>query len=208
MTSVEPIAASVYPDGPFDIGEEKDPTFSPLDRAALDAALPHIDAAPADVGTVALVLRRPASNQREVLATAELNLAEGIVGDSWNQRGSSRTDDGGPHPDMQLNLMNARVAATIAQSPERWALAGDELYVDLDLSEANLPPGTRLRLGTAVIEITDQPHTGCAKFTRRFGLDAYRWVNDEPGMARRLRGVNAKVVEEGTVSPGDPIAKL
>lgn len=208
MTSVAPIAESVYPTGAFDVGEDKDPAFPPLDRAALDAALPYIDAAPTDAGTVALVLRRPDTNQREVLTSAELSTAEGIVGDSWIRRGSSRTEDGGAHPEMQLNLMNARVAETIAQVPERWALAGDELYVDLDLSEANLPPGTRLRLGSAVIEITAQPHTGCAKFTRRFGLDAYRWVNDDAGMARRLRGVNAKVVEPGTVSPGDPVTKL
>ena len=131
----------------------------------------------------------------------------GVVGDTWNIRGSKRTEDGSSHPDMQLNVMNSRVVALIAQDPDRWALAGDQLYVDLDLSEDNLPPGTRLVLGTATIEVTDQPHTGCAKFTRRFGLDAFHWVNTDAGSKLRLRGLNARVVVPGVVRRGDTVTK-
>ena len=174
----------------------------------LDAALDHIRESPAETGTVDLIVRRPALGAREVLDEAELDLTCGVVGDTWNIRGSKRTADGSSHPDMQLNVMNSRVVAVVAQDPDRWELAGDQLYVDLDLSEDNLPAGTRLVLGTATIEVTDQPHTGCAKFTQRFGLDAFRWVNTDAGSKLRLRGLNAKVVVPGVVRRGDAITKL
>ena len=173
----------------------------------LESALDHIRDSPTDNGTVELIVRRPAMDEREVLEEAELDPAYGVVGDTWNIRGSKRTEDGSSHPDMQLNVMNARVAALIARDPDRRALAGDQLYVDLDLSEDNLPPGTRLVLGTSTIEVTDQPHPGCAKFTRRFGLDAFHWVNTEAGSKLRLRGLNAKVVVPGVVRRGDTISK-
>jgi MOSC domain-containing protein YiiM len=144
-----------------------------------------------------------------VLGLAELDLEEGLVGDTWRTRGSKRTHDGSSHPDMQLNLMSARVVDLVAGGVrERWPLAGDQLYVDLDLSEASLPPGTRLALGTAVIEVTDQPHTGCAKFSARFGGDAHRFVNTREHRHLRLRGLNAKVVVPGAVRAGDEIRAL
>ncbi len=179
-----------------------------LTTAQLDAALGHILESPTDVGTVDLIVRRPALEEREILDEADLDPACGVVGDTWNIRGSKRTEDGSSHPDMQLNVMNSRVVALIAQDPARWALAGDQLYLDLDLSEDNLPPGTQLVLGTATIEVTDQPHTGCAKFTRRFGLDAFRWVNTDAGSKLRLRGLNARVVVPGVVRRGDAVTKL
>jgi hypothetical protein len=163
---------------------------------------------PSDAGSVVMIVRRPAVDLREVLGSAELNIAEGIAGDSWNQRSSKRTDDGSPHPDMQLNLINSRVSAILAEDPDQRALAGDQLHVDLDLSYDNLPPGTQLALGTAVIMVTDQPHTGCAKFTQRFGLDAHRWVNSPVGKELNLRGINARVVVPGVVSAGDTITKI
>jgi len=126
----------------------------------------------------------------------------------WIRRGSKKTADGSAHPDMQLNVINAAFAQLVAGSPDRWALAGDQLYVDLDLSHEALPAGTRLALGTAVIEVTDQPHTGCAKFAARFGRDAHKMVWTEQGTAMRLRGLNAKVVTRGTIRPGDPIRVL
>ncbi len=178
-----------------------------LTTAELEVAIDHIRASPTDTGTVDLIVRRPAVEEREVLDEAELDPVCGVVGDTWNIRGSRRTDDGSSHPDMQLNVMNSRVVALIAQDPGRWALAGDQLYVDLDLSADNLPPGTRLLLGTATIEVTDQPHTGCAKFTQRFGLDAFHWVNSEAGSKLRLRGLNARVVVPGVVRRGDAITK-
>src|SRR5262249_12369337 len=147
-------------------------------------------------------------DEREVLAEAMLDPAEGVVGDTWRVRPSSRTADGTAHPDMQLNVINARFAAAIAGNPDRRQLAGDQLYLDLDLSEANLPAGTRLALGDAVIEITDQPHTGCHKFSARFGPDALRFVNSPVGKELRLRGLNAKVVVAGVVRPGDAVHKV
>ena len=171
----------------------------------LDAALAHVRAAPRDLGTVELIVRRPATDEREVLDVGELDPEVGLVGDTWIARGSRRTGDGSAHPDMQLNVMNARAVAALAPDRERWALAGDQLYLDLDISHDNLPAGTRLALGDAVIEVTDQPHTGCAKFSHRFGPDAVRWVNSPDGKQLRLRGLNARVVVPGTVRRGDTI---
>lgn len=175
---------------------------------ALDAGLPHVRAAPRDVGTLQLIVRRPEVDRREILAEGRLDLAEGLAGDSWNRRSSKRTEDGSPHPDMQLNIISSRVAALLADTPERRALAGDQLHVDLDLSEANLPPWTQLRIGQAVVQITDQPHTGCVKFRDRFGKAALAWVSRPEGMAQRLRGVNAKVVTPGVIRQGDRVEKL
>lgn len=171
----------------------------------LEAATAHVRAAPRDVGTVELIVRRPAEDEREVLEVGELDPAVGLVGDTWIERGSRRTPDGSSHPDMQLNVMNARAIGAIADDPERWALAGDQLYLDLDISHDNLPAGTRLALGDAVIEVTEQPHTGCAKFSRRFGPDALRWVNSPDGKQLRLRGLNARVVVPGAVRRGDTV---
>ncbi len=143
-----------------------------------------------------------------MLDEATLDETVGLVGDTWSQRPSTRTDDGSPHPRMQLNIMNARAVALIAVDPERRQLAGDQLYLDLDLSEENLPAGTRLSIGTAVIEITEQPHRGCAKFAARFGTDALRFVNSEAGRAVNARGVNAAVVTGGVIRAGDVATKL
>jgi hypothetical protein len=174
----------------------------------LQAGLPEILAAPASVGTVELVVRRPAEGEREVLEEGVLDVDEGLVGDDWARRGSSRTGDGSPHPGMQVTLMNVRVTALVAGKRDRWPLAGDQLYVDLDLRPGNLPPGTRLRIGSATVEVTEEPHTGCAKFTERFGPAAIRFVNGKSGRALRLRGMYVRVVEGGTVRPGDAITKL
>jgi hypothetical protein len=176
-------------------------------RADLDAALDEIRRSPADDGRLELVVRRPAVGEREVLAEGILDTREGLVGDSWIARPSRSTPDGSPHPLMQLNVMNARVAALLAGTPDRWALAGDQLYVDLDLGVANLPPGARLAIGDAVVEVTEQPHLGCAKFAARFGADALRFVNSAAGRELNLRGVCARVVEPGTVRPGDHVRK-
>lgn len=173
----------------------------------LAAGLDHLRDSPRDVGTVALIVRRPAEDEREVLEVGELDPTVGLVGDTWDRRASTRTDDGSPHPDMQLNVMSARAIALVARDPARWALAGDQLYLDLDLGHEHLPAGTRLELGTAVIEVTEQPHRGCAKFSARFGVDALRFVNSPEGQALRLRGLNAKVVHAGTVRRGDRVTK-
>jgi hypothetical protein len=177
-----------------------------LTTPELEAGLATITAAPADAGTVELVVRRPAVDERELLDVAELGLEHGLVGDTWSVRGSSSTPDGGPHPDAQVTMMSARVIGLLACTRDRWALAGDQLYVDLDVGAVNLPTGSRLALGTAVIEVTAKPHTGCAKFRDRFGVDAVRFVNTYPDL--RLRGVNTKVVQPGTFCRGDTISKV
>jgi hypothetical protein len=180
-----------------------------LTTAELEARLEEIERAPADAGTVELIVCRPAEGEREVLAEGVLDLTEGLVGDMWLRRGSRRTPDGSANPNAQLTLMSARVVDLVAAGEkERWALAGDQLYVDFDISVANLPPGTRLALGSAVIEVTPEPHTGCAKFHARFGGDAHRFVNTKAHRHLRLRGLNAKVIEPGTVATGDTIRKL
>jgi MOSC domain len=174
----------------------------------LEAGLEIIRQAPADDGTLELIVRRPAIGVREILEVGELDLAEGLVGDTWIVRGSSRTPDGTSHPDMQLNIMSTRAAALVAQDRDRWALAGDQLFIDLDLSGRNLPPGTRLAVGSAVIEITPQPHTGCQKFVARYGLEAMKFVNSPVGRELHLRGVNARVVRAGTIRVGDSARKV
>jgi hypothetical protein len=174
----------------------------------LEAGLEQVRASPRDAGILEMIVRRPAVDAREVLDVGELSHDAGLVGDTWKERGSSRTGDGSAHPDMQLNVMNARFVDLIAGSRERWPLAGDQLYVDLDLSHENLPAGTRLAIGDAVIEVTDQPHTGCQKFSARFGLEARRFANSEVGKALRLRGLNARVVVPGTIRRGDSVRRL
>lgn len=179
-----------------------------LTMAELEAGVEMIRQAPKDGGVLDLIVRRPQSEAREVLTEGQLDLVEGLVGDNWRTRGSSRTADGSAHPDMQLNIMNSRAAALVAQTKERWQLAGDQLFLDMDLSAENLPPGTRLTLGSAIIEVTPEPHTGCKKFVARFGLDAMQFVNSPIGKTLRLRGLNAKVVQPGTIRVGDVARKL
>ncbi|MGQ0824423.1 MAG: MOSC domain-containing protein [Actinomycetota bacterium] len=179
-----------------------------LDTAALEAGVDEVRRSPRDDGRVELIVTRPAEGERKILTEAELDCDDGLGGDTWRTRGNRSTDDGAAHPDMQITLMNSRAATLIAQSRERWPLAGDQLYVDLDISGDNLPAGTRLQLGSAVVEITAQPHTGCAKFSQRFGPDAVRFVNSPVGRELNLRGINAKVVVPGIVRQGDAITKL
>jgi MOSC domain-containing protein YiiM len=174
----------------------------------LQAGVARVRGAPKDAGTVELMVRRPGEGERELLDEAELHAVEGLVGDNWRTRGSRATEDGSAHPDLQLTVMNARVTALIARTRERWALAGDQLYVDLDLSEVNLPAGTRLQIGSAVIEITAMPHTGCGRFARRFGVEALKFVNSGVGRELNMRGRNARIVTGGTVHMGDTVCKL
>ena len=178
-----------------------------LTLAELEAALPSALQSPTENGTLDLIVCRPAVGRRDVLVAAELTLETGLVGDTWNIRSSRLTADGSPHPDTQINVMNSRVIAMIAGEESRWGLAGDQLYVDLDLSERNLPPGTQLSIGSAVIEVTSQPHTGCAKFVQRFGVDAMKFVNSPKGRELRLRGLNARVVVAGQIRTGDRVRK-
>lgn len=175
---------------------------------SLMARVDLIRQSPKLAATLDLIVRRPAVGVRESITEAQLDEVNGLVGDGWIQRGSSRTKDGGPNPDAQLTIMNSRAIALIAGLGERWALAGDQLFLDLDLSTDNLPPGSRLKIGDVVIEITAEPHTGCSKFKARYGADALAFVNSPEGRELRLRGANARIVTGGTIRKGDAVAKL
>lgn len=179
-----------------------------LTAAEIEARIGEVLDSPKDSGRLELIVRRPEIEEREVIAEGMLDLETGLVGDNWLTRGSRRTDNGLGHPEMQLNIMNYRFAELIAGSRERVPLAGDQLYVDLDLSRDNLPIGSRLSIGTAVIELTAIPHLGCKKFVERFGLDAMKFANSDFGRKHNLRGVNAKVIEPGNVACGDAVGVL
>ena len=178
------------------------PTIVHLTNEQLEAGLDHIRQSPKDGGTLELIVRRPQTEEREVLETGELDPSYGLVGDNWCQRASA------DNPDTQLNIMNARAAALVAVDPNRMALAGDQLFIDIDLSDANLPAGSQLAIGSAIIEVTAIPHTGCKKFTERFGMDAVKFVNTGVGKELHLRGINAKVVQAGTIQAGDIAKKV
>ncbi len=155
-----------------------------------------------------MIVGRRGVGERDVLEEAELDLVEGLIGDTWRTRGSSNTRDGSADPDAQVTVMNARAIALVAGSRDRWPLAGDQLFVDFDLSAENVPPGTRLAIGGAVIEVTDQPHTGCGSFMRRFGRDATKFVNSPQGRRLQLRGINTRVIQAGRIRVGDLARKL
>lgn len=171
-----------------------------LPLAELEAGLDEIRRSPRDAGVIEMIVRRPVSGEREVLAAARLEPAGGLVGDRWGAVKPPRGDS--------LTLMNSRVIALLAQDTARWPLAGDQLYVDLDLSAANLPPGTRLSVGTAIVEVSAEPHTGCRKFRERYGIDAVRFVGSQVGKELQLRGINASVYAAGDVRVGDVVRKL
>ena len=170
-----------------------------------DDQLVDIQAAPTDEGRVELIVRRPAVDERELLEEAVLDRDVGLVGDRWAARDREKTPI---YLSSQLTVISTRVLRAIEPDATRWPLAGDQLYVDLDLSEGNLPAGSRLAVGTSVIEISETPHTGCAKFSSRFGSEALRWINSPTGRAHRMRGLNARIVEPGTVRTGDAIRKV
>jgi len=179
-----------------------------LTMAELEAALDHLREAPKDGGVLQLIVCRPDVEQRRILDEAELDPLKGLIGDNWVVRGSSKTPDGSAHPEMQINIMNSRVTALVAQEKDRWQLAGDQLYIDMDLSKENLPAGARLQVGTAVLEVSPLPHTGCHKFVARFGLDAMKFVNSTVGKELCLRGINAKIIHGGVVKVGQVAKKI
>lgn len=173
----------------------------------LEAGLENIRQSPKDNGALQMIVRRPEVDTREEITEAELNTEIGLVGDNWKVRGNPHTPDGSAKVDAQITLMNARAVALLAQSEDRWSLAGDQLYVDMELSDKNLPAGTRLAIGTAVLEVTPEPHTGCKKFAERYGTDATKFVNSKEGKRLHLRGIYARVIEAGTIRVGDVVRK-
>ncbi len=174
----------------------------------LDAGLDHIRRSPADSGTLLMIVRRPDVDKREIVAEGILDVEDGLAGDTWHVRGSASTPDGSPNPEAQVTIINSRALDLMAQSEDRWQLSGDQLVIDIDMSKENLPPGTRLSIGSAVIEISEKPHTGCVKFADRFGKDALRFVSTPLAMQMRLRGVNTRVVQSGKIRTGDIVEKI
>jgi MOSC domain-containing protein YiiM len=189
--------------------------MEPVDTAAPEKTprdfAPHLDAvraAPADRGRVESIVLRPKVDERVVVQAAMIDAEDGVVGDSWRARGSSRRPDGSANPDSQVTVMSVRTLAAIEPDESRWPLAGDQLLVDADLSIDNLPIGSRFAVGDVILEVSETPHTGCSKFSARFGSDALRWVNSPEGRALRLRGMNTRVVQGGAVQVGDVIRKI
>jgi hypothetical protein len=174
----------------------------------LEAELDHIRQSPKDIGILKMIVRRPADDEREVIEWGELDLSEGLIGDNWRARGDKHTIDGSANPNAQITVMNARTIELLAQESERWPLAGDQLYIDLDLSDDNIPPGTCLGIGSAIIEVSEVPHTGCKKFSARFGAEAMRFVNSPEGKRLHLRGINTKVIQGGVIRVGDTVRKV
>jgi hypothetical protein len=174
----------------------------------LEAAMDHLRQAPKDNGVVQLIVSRPGVDRRAVLDEAEFDPVKGLIGDNWFVRGSGKTPDGSAHPEMQINIMNSRVTALVAQEKERWPLAGDQLYIDMDLGRENLPPGSHLAIGSVVLEVSPLPHTGCRKFVARFGVEAMEFVNSPVGKQLCLRGINAKIIQGGIVKVGQTAKKI
>ena len=183
-------------------------TTNHLSMAELEAGLNIIRQSPSDQGVLKMIVRRPKVDEREIVNEAELDLEVGLVGDTWKTRGSKATPDGSANIEAQITVMNMRAIALLAQDESRWALAGDQLFVDFDLSETNLPAGTRIAIGSAILEVSATPHTGCAKFSERFGKDALKFVNSPDGKQLHLRGINARVVQAGAIRAGDEVKKL
>jgi hypothetical protein len=171
----------------------------------LEAGLPEILLAPKDNGELKMIVRRPNNGAREVLTEGQLHFKEGLVGDNWKSRSNRRA---GSNLYAQLTVMNSRVIELLAGSRDRWPLAGDQLFLDFDLNRGNLAPGTHVAIGDAVIEVMAQPHTGCGKFSSRFGVDANKFVNSKSGRELSLRGINARVVQEGRIRVGNLAHKL
>ena len=179
-----------------------------LSMTELEAGLEHIRQAPKDHGILKMIVRRPREDEREVVEGGELSLTEGLVGDNWKARGSKHTPDGSAHHYAQITVMNARCAALLAQNEERWSLAGDQFFVDFDLGEDNIPAGTRLAVGSAILEVSAEPHSGCKKFSARFGVEALKFVNSPEGKRLHLRGINARIIQAGTIRVGDVVSKI
>ena len=174
----------------------------------LEAGLENILRSPKDNGVLDMIVRRPQIEEREVLTEGRLDMVEGLEGDNWKTRGSTKTADNSAHPEMQINIMNSRVIDLVANGKDRWHLAGDQLFIDMDLSDENLPAGTKLSIGEAVLEVTPIPHSGCKKFTARFGLEAMKFVNSPLRKELHLRGINAKVIQAGSIRTGDTVKKM
>lgn len=174
----------------------------------LQTQLNHIQESPKDTGSVLLIVRRPATEERELISQGRLIPTSGLEGDNWRERGSTSMPDGSANPEAEITLMNVRVIQALTPDETRWALAGDQFFVDFDLSEENIPAGTRLAIGSAIVEVSSLPHNGCKKFSARFGVDALKFISMAENKPLRMRGINAKIIQAGEVKQGDLIRKV
>lgn len=179
-----------------------------LTRAELEAGIPHIENSPKDDGSVEAIVVRPEPGQRRDVPSCDVSLAGGVHGDRWAKGRGGNAENAAPHPDVQICIMNSRAIALIAQERANWPPAGDNLFIDLDLRPENLAPGQRLSVGTAILEVTAEPHNGCSAFIERYGRDACVFVNTGIGKQMRLRGIYARVAKGGRISVGDRIRKV
>ncbi len=170
--------------------------------------LEHIQQSPKDSGRVELIVRRPTTEEREVTTQGRLIPSAGLEGDNWRARGSTSMPDGSANPEAEITLMNTRVIQALTQDETRWSLAGDQFFVDFDLSEENIPAGSRLVIGSAIVEVSPLPHNGCKKFSARFGVDALKFISMAENKPLRMRGINAKIIQAGEVKQGDLIRKV
>lgn len=174
----------------------------------LEAGMAGVLDTPRDAGAVRLIVRRPGRGEREILEVGRFDSEVGLVGDDWVNRPGMNSDK--PSAYAQVTVMNARVAELISgdADPAAWARCGDQLYADLDLSQDNLPAGTRIAIGELVLEVQAEPHTGCVQFREWWGPEALRFISSKQGLSLRMRGANTVVVEPGEVRPGDIARKL
>lgn len=179
-----------------------------LTRAELAAALPQVTAGPKDHGELKAIFVRPGPGQRLDVSSVAISSAGGLEGDHWAKGCWKSLPDGSPDPDVQVFIMNARFLDLIAQERSHWASCGNSFVADMDLGADNLPVGTRLKAGSAELEITAVPGTGCEAFIEWYGRDACVFVNTGEGKKNRLRGVYARVVKDGVVRIGDTLTKI
>src|SRR5688572_8480293 len=182
--------------------------FKHLSPEEVEEGVQNIKQAPKDSGSLQMIVRRPAVDGREMVTKAKLDTSLGLEGDNWKDRGSSHTSDNSADPEAQITLMNSRVIDLLTNEKELWQLAGDQLFVEIDLSVDNLPPLSKIQIGSAILEISAKPHTGCKKFSGRFGIEALEFISTPLGKSLRMRGVNAKVIQSGEIQVGNTVKKL
>lgn len=182
--------------------------FKDLSTEEIEAGIENIKASPKDNGVLQMIVRRPETETREIISTAKINLENGLDGDNWKSRGSKHTPDNSANPEAQITLMNSRVINLLTNEKDLWQLAGDQLFVDIDLSIENFPPLSKLQIGDVILQISATPHTGCKKFSGRFGVDALAFISTPLGKSLRLRGVNTKVIQSGEIQVGDVVKKI
>jgi hypothetical protein len=182
--------------------------LSPITAAELEAALPSVLAAPGGAGLVRLLCTRPQPNARAFPEVLTLSRGKGATGDYHPARPWLRLPDGSPDPRIEVSIMPWRVLDLVWRERDRVAHPGDNIAVDMTLAEADLPAGTRLAAGTAILRVSDVPNDGCAKWKVRYGKAAHDWITTPDHLRLRLRGLYAAIEQDGEVRIGDTLRRL